>query len=210
MKTNWTEGRGAKTLTKPRDALYMALTVLKHYQSWEKHAVEFGYKAPTFQKLMVRTFDTIQPVLFDRFVRLPTITDLLTRRTTFKNFPYAHYATDVKFQPCERPGGRFNERKAWFSGKHKLYGMKLEASVSPQGFCVDMSSAHLGATHDVAILLSRLNVHLKALTKTSSEVNEIDNGEHNITYPDLRVMLVEMGYCGILDHLRSKEPSCIR
>ncbi|ETV77329.1 hypothetical protein H257_08775 [Aphanomyces astaci] len=30
------------------------LTVLKHYQSWEKHAVDFDLKAPTLEKIVVK------------------------------------------------------------------------------------------------------------------------------------------------------------
>ncbi|RHY08153.1 hypothetical protein DYB36_012521, partial [Aphanomyces astaci] len=157
MQARWNEGRGAKTKTSARDAVFIALAVLKHYQSWEKHALDFGFKAPTFQKLVQRTLDVIGPTLCRHFIRMPSMTDLRERDRQFTNYPYALYATDVKFQPCERPGGRFNEKKTWFSGKHKLYGLKLEASVSPQGYCVDVSESHPGATSDLSIMRSRLD-----------------------------------------------------
>ncbi|ETV88735.1 hypothetical protein H257_00249 [Aphanomyces astaci] len=50
----WMEGRGHRCATSPKEALFMALTVLKHYCTWEKHAVDFGFKAPTLQKLIMR------------------------------------------------------------------------------------------------------------------------------------------------------------
>ncbi|RHZ02090.1 hypothetical protein DYB35_013016 [Aphanomyces astaci] len=68
-----------------------------------------------------------------RFVRKPSIPELRTKNTLFEHYPYALYATDVKFQPTERPGGRHGESKVYFSGKRKLYGLKIEASVSPEG-----------------------------------------------------------------------------
>ncbi|RHY75600.1 hypothetical protein DYB38_013735 [Aphanomyces astaci] len=104
------------------------------------------------------------------------MTDLRERYRQFTNYPYALYATDVKFQPYERPGGRFNEKTAWFSGKHKLYGLKLEASVSPQGYCVDVSESHPGAKSDLTIMRSRLDVHDRALTKSVNELSITDNG----------------------------------
>ncbi|RLO02954.1 hypothetical protein DYB28_013512, partial [Aphanomyces astaci] len=107
------------------------------------------------------------------------MTDLRERDRQFTNYPYALYATDVKFQPYERPGGRFNEKTAWFSGKHKLYGLKLEASVSPQGYCVDVSESHPGAKSDLTIMRSRLDVHDRALTKSVNELSITDNGEQS-------------------------------
>ncbi|ETV71806.1 hypothetical protein H257_12950 [Aphanomyces astaci] len=47
-------------------------------------------------------------------------------------YSYARYATDVKVQPATRPIGCFGEQKHYFSGKHKLYGLKIEA-VAPTG-----------------------------------------------------------------------------
>ncbi|ETV66224.1 hypothetical protein H257_17266 [Aphanomyces astaci] len=37
--------------------------------------------------------------------------------------------TDVKFQPSYRPSGRLGEQWYYFSGKPKLYGLKIEASM---------------------------------------------------------------------------------
>ncbi|KAF0769735.1 hypothetical protein AaE_002666, partial [Aphanomyces astaci] len=48
LKARWNDGRGSKSKTTPMDALFMTLTVLKHYDTWEKHALDFGFKAPTF------------------------------------------------------------------------------------------------------------------------------------------------------------------
>ncbi|RHZ02303.1 hypothetical protein DYB35_013179 [Aphanomyces astaci] len=112
MQARWNEGRGAKTKTSARNAVCIALAVLKHYQSWEKHALDFGFKAPTFQKLVQRTLGVIGRTLCRHFIRMPSMTDLRERGRQFTNYPYALYATDVIFQPCERPGGRFNEKKA--------------------------------------------------------------------------------------------------
>ncbi|KAG2761239.1 hypothetical protein PC129_g23268 [Phytophthora cactorum] len=72
---------------------------------------------------------------------------------TFTNYPYALYATEVKFQTAYRPGGRFTEQKVFFSAKHKLYGFKIERSVAPPGVAVDVSDHSPGSTSDLAMML---------------------------------------------------------
>ncbi|KAF0706652.1 hypothetical protein AaE_014010 [Aphanomyces astaci] len=45
LKSRWTDGRGFKCKTSCKDALFLTLAVLKHYQSWEKNAVDSGFCA---------------------------------------------------------------------------------------------------------------------------------------------------------------------
>lgn len=47
----------------------------------------------------------------------------------FGNYPTAHYATDVTFQQANCPSVNIQEEKKYYSGKHKLYGFKVEVSV---------------------------------------------------------------------------------
>ncbi|ETV93309.1 hypothetical protein H310_12597 [Aphanomyces invadans] len=111
MTSRWKEGRGLL----------------------EKHAVDFGLKAPTLKKLVVRVMAVCSELHYDSFVVKPTMTSLRTKGKVFARFPYALHATDVKFQPAHRSAGRFGEQKHYFSRKQKLYGFKIEASVSPAG-----------------------------------------------------------------------------
>ncbi|ETW04845.1 hypothetical protein H310_03968 [Aphanomyces invadans] len=60
----WTLGRGRKSPVSAKDALFMTLAVLKHYNAWDKHALDFGTKAPTFEKMAQRVLDLVEPVLF--------------------------------------------------------------------------------------------------------------------------------------------------
>ncbi|KAF0747311.1 hypothetical protein AaE_007771 [Aphanomyces astaci] len=120
-------------------------------------------KAPTLEKMVMRVIDTVQPVLYEHFVTMPTMTELRNKACLFRNFPYAKYATDVKFQPSNRPSGRFGEQKHYFSGKHKLYGLKIEASVSPEGLLVDMSAHEPGSVSDITMFRDRQDFHAAAL-----------------------------------------------
>ncbi|ETV99080.1 hypothetical protein H310_08508 [Aphanomyces invadans] len=90
-------------------------------------------KAPTLEKMIHRMIDLVEPV------QPVTMTQQIERGRTFSNFPSALYCTDVKFQPSYRPTGRFDEAKHYYSGKHKLYGLKLEYSVAYPGVAVDLS-----------------------------------------------------------------------
>ncbi|ETW06322.1 hypothetical protein H310_02606 [Aphanomyces invadans] len=206
LNARFNDGRGRKSTTTPRDALFVTFVVLKYYQTWEKHAMDFRMKAPTLEKMVLKVIDTVQPVLYDRLVTMPSMSQLRESNKLFRNFPYAKYATDVKFQPSHRPTGRFGEQKYYYSGKHKLYGLKLEASVSPEGFLADMSLFSPGSVSDVTIFRDRMDVHAAALAKTDTERSINDNGELFAAYPDHWAVLVDMGYTGLTSVARAVYP----
>ncbi|RHY21277.1 hypothetical protein DYB32_009856, partial [Aphanomyces invadans] len=206
MNSAWLEGRGRRSTTSPKDSFFMALTVLKHYSSWDKHAADFGFKAPTFEKLVMRVFTVVEPVLYERLIAPQSMASLAQSGHLFANFPYAAYAVDVKFQPSLRPMGRFAEQKRYYSGKHGLYGYKIEAAVSPEGLCVAMSSSHPGSVHDFTILHDRQAIHQAMLNKSPDEQLRPDHGELATQYPAQWACLADMGYTGIGHVLRGIHP----
>ncbi|ETV68646.1 hypothetical protein H257_15452 [Aphanomyces astaci] len=74
--------------TTPKDALFVTLVVLKHYQMWDKHALDLGMKAPTLEKM---------PVLYEHFVTIAENDGPAGQSAVFRNYLFAKYATDVKF-----------------------------------------------------------------------------------------------------------------
>jgi len=92
---------------------------------------------------------------------------------TFSNYPHALYATFVKFQPANRPSGRFAEQKLYFSAKHKLYGFKIDCSVAPPGVAVDVSAHTPGSSSDLIIILDRLHINRQLLRKEEDSVPEL-------------------------------------
>ncbi|ETV66229.1 hypothetical protein H257_17271 [Aphanomyces astaci] len=199
-------GRGRRCSTSPKDSLFMALTVMKHFSTWDKHAADFGFKAPTFEKLIMRVVMTIEPLFSEQLIVCPTMTSLTAASRRFSNFPYALYTVDVKFQPSLRPTGRFAEQKHYFSGKHHMYGYKIEAAVSPDGRCVAMSDAHPGSVHDLTILHTRRELHTTNLTKSACEAAMPDHGELSAEYTATWACLVDMGYIGVDHTLRGIHP----
>ncbi|KAF0708679.1 hypothetical protein AaE_013117 [Aphanomyces astaci] len=179
---------------------------MKHYQTWEKHAVDFGLKAPTLAKLVVKVVGVCSKLLYACFVSLPRITTLRSKDKVFTHYPYALYATDVKFQAAHRPSGRFGEEKYYFSGKHKLYGFKIEASVSPEGLLVDMSPHEPGSVSDLTMFRSRLDQHTQALVKDDYDDTINDNGELFREHPTSWTVLVDKGYIGLAASARAIHP----
>ncbi|ETV80573.1 hypothetical protein H257_06107 [Aphanomyces astaci] len=180
--------RSGRSSSQP--SLHAGMMDAGHYQTWDKHALDFGKKAPTLEKMVMRVIETVQPVLYDHFVTMPTMTDLWDKGTVFRTYPYAKDATDVKFQPANRPTGRFGEQKHYFSGKHKLYGLKIEASVSPEGLLVAMIAHEPGSVSDLTVFA----------TATTSTCLPYAN------FPESWAVLVDKGYVGLTGMTRAIHP----
>ncbi|ETV63568.1 hypothetical protein H257_19505 [Aphanomyces astaci] len=183
MHSAWMEGRGRRSLTSPKDSLFMTLVVLKHFSSWDKHAADFGYKAPTFEKLIMRVIVVVQPVVYDHFIVAQSMQSLRESRHQFEHHPYALYAVD-----------------------HGMYGYKIEATVLPNGRCVAMSESHPGSVHNFTIMHSRQEVHKAMLMKNQQDMLLLDHGELSAQYREQWACLVDMGYIGIDNTLRGIHP----
>jgi hypothetical protein len=205
MMTAWDQGRGRKPVLGAKDAFFVTLAILKHYDTWEKHGFDFGVGAPTLERLTHRVINSVTESLYTRFVKPLTMTEQRENGFSFSNYPYALYATDVKFQPSYRPKGRFQEQKEYYSAKHKLYGMKIEVSVAPPGVAFDMSDAFPGSKSDLTIMLDRVSVHKKMLKKRSNE-SESDFGEGSQQFGDSWAVLVDKGYQGAGQVIRALHP----
>lgn len=57
----WTLGLGRRHKTSAMDALFMDLVVLKHYDTWAKHAADVCMQTPTFEKMVTKVRFTIGP-----------------------------------------------------------------------------------------------------------------------------------------------------
>ena len=61
------------------------------------------------------------------------------------NYPMVHHITDATVIQVNKPGGDHLESRAYFSGKHKLYCLKVEASVYPNGEACNWTAPAPGA-----------------------------------------------------------------
>ncbi|KAG2843993.1 hypothetical protein PC116_g3920 [Phytophthora cactorum] len=69
----WTQGRGRKPSVSGKDALFITLIVLKHYDTWQKHATDFNIGMSPLEKMVHRAIQTVEPccVAVDVSDRLP-------------------------------------------------------------------------------------------------------------------------------------------
>ncbi|KAH9095209.1 hypothetical protein LEN26_017902 [Aphanomyces euteiches] len=54
------ETRGRKNQVSGKDAFFMLLVILEYYSSWDKHALDFKFKTPTFERLITRMMDVVE------------------------------------------------------------------------------------------------------------------------------------------------------
>ena len=140
---NYNFGRGRKCEHKPKDVLFMVLSVLKHGGTWDFLARMFGQKTSAFERMILRFIKMLSEAVYEHYVNNQTkrwsMKELHANGHILKNYPMARYATDVTFQPSFRPSGSIEEGKRYYSRKHKLYGYKVEASVTLNGFALGSS-----------------------------------------------------------------------
>ncbi|KAH9078817.1 hypothetical protein Ae201684P_019887 [Aphanomyces euteiches] len=172
MTASWTLGRGRKPSVLPKDALFATLVVPKHYESWDKHGIDLNIRSSTQEKTVQKVIDIdiAGPILYDHFVKPVDMASQNENGLSFANYPYALYATDVKFQPAF-----------------------IECSVAPPGIAVDVTKHYPGSKADVSILHENIDAHKKQLQKSESELRQADYGELCFEYPELWAVLVDIG-----------------
>ena len=119
---------------------------------------------------------------------------------------YARYATEVKFQQCNRPSGNMSEGKVYFSVKHKLYGYKVEVSVLPSGLAIGCTKHYPGSISDLEIFRNNSGFHEEASKKVVVDQSYDDNGLHEIHRMDYWGILADKGYQGASEDFRVIHP----
>ncbi len=131
---------------------------------------------------------------------------LQDRDTIFGNFPYALEAVDVTFQQANRPSGKMQEGKRYSSGKHKLYGFKVEVSARPNGIASSFSSHYPGSVSDLSIIHERIELCKSRLKKREEDANYQDEFMLAEKYPNQWAVLMDKGYQGAAGVLRAITP----
>lgn len=203
-------GRGQRCSVTGKDALFITFCVLKHGGHWDVLSRMFKLKAPTFERLVSKFIQIISSFLYKEFVTNASkeynMSTLNQRKQLFRSFPYALYATDVTFQQSYRPSGSVDEGKRYYSGKHKLYGYKVEVSVMPNGLCISSSQHYPGSVSDFEIFQRMKEWHVKHLRKKVGDADIPDHGLHADEHPEMWAVMADKGYQGILDICRGVTP----
>ncbi|KAG3116928.1 hypothetical protein PI125_g4200 [Phytophthora idaei] len=139
----WTQGRGRKPSVSGKDALFITLIVLKHYDTWQKNLVK-----------RVKLSEQMEAV------------------NTFTNYPNALYATDVKFQPAYRPVAALQCRRSTSRRSTSCRASRSSAPSRPPGVAVDVSDRLPGSTSDPTTMRDRLSIHRQMLRKEDESTPE--------------------------------------
>ncbi|RQM19332.1 hypothetical protein B5M09_010794 [Aphanomyces astaci] len=101
------------------------------------------------------------------------------------------------------PSGSYAEKKLFYSGRHHLYGHKVEASVFPNGFAINCTSYYKGSVSDKTIFDENLDFHAANLCK---EATDMDLADADGLGPDRELrwaVLVDKGYQGAQRNVRA-------
>ncbi|ETV69539.1 hypothetical protein H257_14775 [Aphanomyces astaci] len=157
---------------------------IRHFSSWDKHAADFGYKAPTFEKLIMRVLGVIQHVVYDHFIVAQSMQSLHELRHQFEHHPYALYAGGVKFHPSLRPIGCFPSRST--------------TTVGSTAYTATISKPQ---RHWTVVAWQCRNNTLAMLTMYQQDMLLTDHGELSAQYREQWAWLIDMGYIGIVNTL---------
>ena len=208
----WNKGRGRTTKYSAKDVFLMVLVTAKNGGTWDFLARIFHIKAPTFERLVTKFVSIFSEPLFDKCVLEPhvhyTMSKLSQSKKLFKNYPCARYAKDVTFQQANRPSGSLEEGKKYDSGKHKVYGYKVEVSVLPIGIAVHCTDHYPGSIADIEIFYKNLDFHDVGLAKSEKKAarDGLDSGPLKQEYPKYWAVLVDKGYQGSQERVRAIHP----
>ncbi|RHY21291.1 hypothetical protein DYB32_009855 [Aphanomyces invadans] len=189
----------------------MTLTSLKHCGSWDVVSALFDDTAASISKRVNSSLKTPHPCLVARYIDAVadkyTMEHLDAHKRRFQHFPCAMYAVDVTFQKTNTPAGSFAEVKRFFSKKHGQYGVKVEASVLPNGLAINFTNAVPGSMTDIAIAQSNHEIHQNKLCKLPVELEMADQGPLCNEYPASWALLADKGYQGLHRNLRVITPN---
>lgn len=146
-------GRGRQSKISKFDRLLMTLCYLKHYETLDKMKDTFSISKTHLHTILDNTITVITPILYNYFVRNlnKRIEDEEDDDDDDLPFPEAKYVMDATFQPIWTPAVTFNEKRSYFSGKHKMYGMKSQCIHDRKGRLVHCVPGEKGAVHDFKI-----------------------------------------------------------
>ena len=191
-------GRGMRGKVSKKDKLLVVLCYVKHYETIAKMADTFSMSKSNLQRILSVTINAIMPILYDHFV--VGIKEFLDEESEDEPdvFPNAKYVMDATVQPIWTPTGTFDEKKRYYSGKHKAYVLKSQCLHDRKGYVVHCVPGVLGAVHDLTVARQSLNdvsrsfLALTCQLKTFFIRNEDEDYDENNTWD----VLVDSGYQG--------------
>ena len=97
-----------------------------------------------------------------------------------EEFPHIVLCVDTISVEVFRPRAEFNEAKAYFDAKNKIYALKKEVAVRAVAphYALFSQQSCLGSEHDYSIFKKNSNKYFEYLLKTDEEKEEYDIDEN--------------------------------
>ena len=188
--------------------LLLFLITLKQGGHWDILGHVFQISGLTFEIMMSKYVTIISSHLYDLLVTKISsefsLFTLIDAQQKFQQIPEALYAVDVTFQQSYCPSGSLPAGKIFFSGKHKLYRVKVEVCVVPNGLAINCCNHYPGIVSDFEIVQRRKDMHEKLLKKKKAcELSMSDLEMHYEQYPNSWAVLMDKGYQLLQELLRN-------
>lgn len=164
-------GRGPRSKISKHDKLVMILCYLKHYETIDKMKDTFSISRSHLHTILMTTINSISPVLYDYYVE--NLNERIEDEDNEILYPNAKYVIDVTFQSIWTPTGTYDEKKQFYSGKHKLYGLKSQCIHDRKGRVVNVVSGERGSMHDLTICRENIDNLKNILNKEDEEDNNL-------------------------------------
>lgn len=190
-------GRGKRSRITKQDRLLLLLVFLKHYESNKRIAETFGLSKSHAQNRIAEVAEAIGPTLWRHYVESIDIDDADIRR--YPEFPDVVAMVDVTAQPIWAPAVSFEERRHYFSGKHRTYAFKTQCLHALDGRVVHIVTCVPGATHDLTIAqvcANEIRRVVRPVPPHDPPLNVDGSGEDEPDEP-ARVLLADSGYQGL-------------
>lgn len=104
-----------------------------------------------------------------RYVQKPQYVKAVTQQDTFKILSICNRDYRRHVSASKRSNGNMWKGKLDFSGKHKLYEFKTEASARPNGIAVLCSMHHQASVADIKLIQRMRDEHSGSLEKRATE-----------------------------------------
>lgn len=196
-------GRGRRSKITKKDKLVMVLCHLKHYEILDRMKITFCISKAYLYKILNETIIAITPVLYDYYV--VHLEDRLEKENEdeIEEFPEAKYVMDATFQEIWTPMGSFQERKQYFSGKHKMYGLKSQCIHDRKGRLVHCIPGERGALHDFTICRNNIEI-LRDILRKEQNVDDSNEDEPWCVITDLGYIGLQNLVSAIMPHKKKK------
>lgn len=140
----------------------------------------FKVKSCTFQGVVTKYVTNIANQSYKIFVQkqrlLHAVQKLIGKSRIFRNYPYAKHATDVIFQQGNCSCSTEEEGKRYYSGKHHLYGWKVNLLVLLSGLAINHTKPCPGSVPKIENFRNNMFWHQSA-TKTSSNEKDVEDNK---------------------------------